>query len=586
MSDRVQTLVSPLLRHGWRRAAPVTAAIVSLVAVAAFLPSLPTTSPAGSRGGATALRGPGGSGLSGGAGAGGPSAQSSASASASASAAAAAAAAASASAAAAAASGGAGGGGGGAAPTDNPACHTYLGVTCTQIKIAYHWAQNYNECSGDQNIVPFLKALGVNPDPQKSMGLLVPWFNAHAKDIWPQYAGRLGPHGFYGRDLVATAYPNDGGPFCDAVNRQAAQQMYEDGNFAAVGGCVTCSSEGSSDVIQQVLAQYHVISVENTWNTDSYYANAQTAPYAWSSLVGGDTAVAHMTDLVCHEMVGRLSSATGDSTTANKPRVFSVVNIDEPQENALGDEMVRNIKACGGTMAVDPAGHEEYQKDISTAAQQAANIEFQQKSAGVTTVVCICDAIAALEGVSEASGTNWGPEYVVSDFGYLDGTATVDAFPNAWRNAFAAAETNAYDQSTQSWCDTAAGRAWCSSQGNATPPTDFILWYESLKVLGTMLVMAGPDLTPQNGYDAIVAHCSPCAAFGDTRHDDPMAGVGPSYANGQFAPWKDYELVHWDSNHDSPFATQYKGGNPHGTWRPLDPSIGWGRQSSWGIRTQ
>jgi hypothetical protein len=285
-------------------------------------------------------------------------------------------------------------------------------------------------------------------------------------------------------------------------------------------------------------------------------------------------------------MVGHLSSQTGDASTAGRPRVFSVVNIDEPQENTLGDEMVANIRACGGTIAADPAGHEEYQKDISTAAQQAANIEFQQKQANVTTVVCICDAIAALEGASEATATHWGPEYVVSDFGYLDGVATVDAFPSAWRNAFAVAEANAYDQSTQHWCATAAGRAWCASQGSAVPPTDFLLWYQALKAYGTMLVLAGPDLNPQTIAAGMDRGCAPCPAWGDARPYDSLAGVGPSYRNGQYAALKDYELVHWDPNHDSPYATEYKGGSPHGTWMPLDSSIGWHRQFSWGVRTQ
>jgi hypothetical protein len=82
------------------------------------------------------------------------------------------------------------------------------------------------------------------------------------------------------------------------------------------------------------------------------------------------------------------------------------------------------------------------------------------------------------------------------------------------------------------------------------------------------------------------AGCAPCPTWGDGRKYDTLGGVGPSYATGQYAPFHDYELVHWDANHDSAFATEYKGGNPHGTWMPLDASIGWGRQSSWGARTQ
>jgi len=478
----------------------------------------------------------------------------------------------------------------GAGPAVQNGCNTYQGVSCNAIQVAFHWYDQGPECPGDQNLGPFLKTLGVHTDPEASIGVLVQYFNAHSHDIFSQLPS--GQPGFYGRQIAPHLYKSDGGPFCGNVNKQAAVQMATDGNFAAIGGCITCGSEGSGDVIQSVLAQYHVNSYEPTWNTNAYYANRNTAPYAWGALTSGDTIVQHLSSVICNAYVGRPASDTGDGTVTGKSRVFSIANIDEPEENTLGDRLIGNIRGCGATIASGPAGHVEYAKDTSTASQQAANIEYQQRSAGVTTIVCVCDAIAALVGNTQDASTHWYPEYLVSDFGFLDSpTAVYSQPPAASKNVVAVAETNEYDESTQPFCATPYGKIWCAVKGKAQPPEDFALWWVVFRVFIGQIAGAGANLSPQTIYDASVNGCAPCAPAGDSRPYDPQIGFGPKYPDGQYSAWKDYTLVRWDPNATSPWLQDIQGSGAHGAFVPYNPatksaSLGWSRWRSWGVRTK
>src|SRR2546421_6742380 len=161
MSDEASR---PMRRWRWQRATPVAAAAASFVLLVAVLPSLPTRNP----GAASAVRGPQASGQGTGAASSGPSAGPTQGASlpgtgqtgpgAAAQGPGSAAGAGTAGAAAAAAAGTASGCGNGGA--------TYQGVTCTDIVTVFHWAQDYNEGPGDQNLAPWLAALGVSADPR------------------------------------------------------------------------------------------------------------------------------------------------------------------------------------------------------------------------------------------------------------------------------------------------------------------------------------------------------------------------------------------------------------------------------------
>ena len=578
----------------WRRVAPIAAAAASLVLVVILLPSLPTTNPnvasagipgstgatpggpnfgpsANPSGGATPGVAPGSQGVIPGSGS-----------------------------AAGSRAGYTGGGAttpagtysvGGTAYSNGGA--TYQGVTGNSITTAFHWASLANECPGDQNLLPFLGALDVKPDPVKSLNVLVPWFNAHAAQLFPSAAAQLGSHGFYGREIKPVYEDSDGGPFCPDVNRSVAQKIAtQDKAFAAIGGCISCVSQGESQVMQPILASYHVLDIEATQNRASWYQPLQ--PYAWSVLAGGDTIVKHLVGLICNLYVGKNSSNTGDATTSNRPRVYSIVNLDDNELNAIGDDLINKIRSCGATIAQGAAAHEEYAKDASTAAQQAVNVEAQQRSAGVTTIVCLCDAIAALVGTNENHQTNWHPEYLASDIGFLDAPQSVNTYPaDVWQNAVVTAESNEYDHATAHWCDIPAGRVWCASQGNAQPPIDFELWFDTLVEYAAQIIVAGPTLTPQNVQQNLFSYCGPSYCPGNefARPNDFKTAFGPNWPDGPWSTVKDYELVKWDPNAVSPYLRDLKNSGPDaanppkGSYEPFLQSLGWTRLRDWGIRS-
>jgi len=470
---------------------------------------------------------------------------------------------------------------------------TYQGVTGDSITTAFHWASTGNECPGDQNLVPFLNALDVKADPVTSLNILVPYFNAHAAQLYPQAGPQLGSHGFYGRDIKAIYEDTDGGPFCPDVNRAVAEKIAtQDKAFAAIGGCITCISEGESQVMQPILASYHVLDIEGTQNRTSWYQPLQ--PYAWSWLTSGDTVVKHLVGVICNLYVGHNSSDTGDAQTANRPRVYSIVNLDDNELNALGDELINRIRSCGATIAQGSAGHIEYAKDANSSAQQSTNVEAQQRSAGVTTIVCVCDPIAALVGTNENHQTNWHPEYLVSDFAFMDAPQSVNTYPSdVWKNAVVTAESNEYDHATAHWCDNAAGHVWCASQGNTQPPIDFEAWYDIVLEYGAFLVTAGPGLTPQNVQQNLFNYCGPayCPDAGFPRPYDYKVAYGPNWPDGPWSTVKDYQLVKWDPNAISPYLRDLKTSGPdavnppRGSYEPFLASLGWTRLRDWGQRS-
>ena len=462
---------------------------------------------------------------------------------------------------------------------------TYQGVSCTDIVTVFHWAQDYNECPGDQNLTPWLAALGVNADPATSLNVLVPYVNQHAAQLFPYAASKLGPSGFYGRQIKAIYDTRDGGPWCTDVTRAAAQRIaQQDRAFAGIGGCITCTSEGSGQIMQPLLAGYHVLSIEATQNRNAWYMPQQ--PYSWGVLASGDTDTFHLASVICNLYAGKPASNTGDSSVSGRPRIFSVVNQDDNEIDALGDEFIANIQRCGVTMAAGNAGHIKYAKDLSTAASQAANVEAQQRSAGVTTIVCLCDAVATLVGTQQNSSTGWHPEYLASDFGFLDSPSAVNNYPpDVWKNAVVTAESNAHDHSTAHWCETSAGQVWCSVKGNTQPPIDFELWYDAVVLYGAFIAGSGPNLTPQNIQNALFGACGShyCPKAGIPRPYDFNLGFGPAFPDGENSTVKDFELVRWDPNATSPFLRDVKNNQSlKGSYVPYSANVGWTRLRTWG----
>jgi len=483
-------------------------------------------------------------------------------------------------------------------------CNTWQGVTCDKVVTSSYW---FGQPCG-QDISGFLALLGVNADPQTDLNVLIPYFNDHAKDIYPaQYASAL-QNGFWGRKLsevgasgASTQHSNDGGPFCPDTNKQTATDIAtSDKAFAALGGCLTCGSEGEGDVIQPNLASYHVLNIAGTSNRTSWYTDPAQYPYSWGLQASGDQDVNELVGLVCNWAVGHPDTVTG------KPRVFAVTNINLPQENNMGDELVSRIQACGANVP----DHIRYEKDTTTAQQQARAIRAKEQTDGVTSVICLCDAIALIVGAINDNTPNPTPyihEWFLSDFEFGSTSATGETISGLakqeWQHVFSAAYYPYHTWATApNYCATWWGKIWCNPKynpncangptcpegknqpGQGTVPDDFENWAYIVYEYGAMLIAAGPDLTPANVTNGMFKlHPAP-----PIPGDDPYAvtlGFGPSYPYAPLTPEKDFEVARFDPNQSSPYLADIvdpnKGGGK-GAFVPLLPDLGWGRWYSWG----
>jgi hypothetical protein len=494
----------------------------------------------------------------------------------------------------------------------NQTCKTYQGVFCDHIDTVFHY-NTAHQCPQDQDLSPFLFALGVNLDPPTNLKLLVPYFNDHAQSLYPpQYANAFKAGGFWGRKINPILRSDDGGPFCPDQNSAAAvEYATQDKAFAVMGGG-EASSEGSGDIIQSTIASYHVMSIEPTWSPDSVFK--ADAPYAWSAVPSGETAMRHVVNYICNYLKYHNSfnmpdnNGTPDPVSANKPRVFSIVNNEREPEHTLAAEFKPRIQACGAKYGTQV----EYHSNLADAEQQATSARAKLQAAGTTTEVFFGSSVAAEVGAINDAAADWHHEWLISDFGFLDSPAVVDGDPDsetAW--FYGVAESNGYVHAKTPFCNTPWGKIWCDAHNRDPntygqyPPSDYELWFVELFLYGAQLISAGPGLNPQNVQQGLFQGCSPCPAEIGISYPT-MAGFGPRWPEGAWSTAKDYELVRWDPNLASPYEAQYKdpkfykgacGGNTHsscGTYAAAsdypqmfpglpDPNLGWKRWFDWNV---
>ena len=427
-------------------------------------------------------------------------------------------------------------------------CVTYRGVDCHNVKVAFHW--HTNPCGQDASAL--LAEIGVgNGDPSSSLTVLLPFFNSKAvAAIYPDFKDVL-QTGYYGRQIYPVYEPEDGGPFCPDQNHSYAVKIAQtDQAFAAMGGCITCGSEGSGDEMDPVLASYGVLSVDWTQNSEPWYESGR--PYIWSIATSGTRIVNQWIPFVCDYLRKKPSMNTGDPSTGSQTRVFSIGHVNQPEENNLADFLESQIKGCGGHFGANFS----YNKDISTAAEQAATYLAIMRNSHTTTVIAFSDEVANLVGQQEEHNSNWHPEAITSNFAGGDSDIAGETYPqDEQKFVFGTGQGDTQEWANTKFCDTWYGRLWCQKYPGANnepgkmPPADYIIWSYEMALLGRQILESGATLTPQHVRDGMFKTCAPCA-----RLDNALPGYGPKYPDSQYSGGKDYQLIRWDSNHYSDWA--------------------------------
>ena len=224
---------------------------------------------------------------------------------------------------------------------------------------------------------------------------------------------------------------------------------------------------------------------------------------------------------------------------------------DDPADVSSAKSVQSLVTKCENDPSRQPPIY-TYESDINRAAEQTAATVAGLVNAKVTTVVCMCDPIAPAFLTKGLTSQNYFPEFLMPGLGLLDYDKVgrlydqqqmVHAFgPSHLANAIPEPQ----QEKSVVAADVGKPSVACGSCG--------VNW-AYFEMVGTMLQMAGPTLTPLTIERAVMANPFP---GGDANY--PTYRFGPN----DYTAIEDAREVHWN-----PAAVSPIDGNP-GAYVPID----------------
>jgi hypothetical protein len=362
---------------------------------------------------------------------------------------------------------------------------------------------------------------------------------------------------FYGRQL--NLFPQQTGAgkepsanaTCEDVQAQAqwvAQQLVA---FAALDNSQdNCWYDG--------LGRYGVVSV--SWETnENQYEQRELAPYLYSYPGNGEGLMAAAGEFACTQLAGKRASYSTDLTLEHRTRTFGlIVSAGSTQHPTPSAPLVQALAACGQKLAasvtiVEQASDNEGQSTAETyeTEQATENAVLKMRAAGVTTIICACQAAGA-ELSSFATSEDYFPEWIVN---HMDQNFLTEEFTQKT----SLLEVSSYPKQVPEQGDyfltalDSVDPGFCP----CTTSQDFFFGqslYWELLLVASGVQMAGPDLTPASFQDGL-QHTT----FPNPR--DPLDEGHVGFQDGGHTMVDDYLFAWWNQAAPSPYA-----GDPPGSW--------------------
>jgi hypothetical protein len=282
----------------------------------------------------------------------------------------------------------------------------------------------------------------------------------------------------------------------------------------------------------------HIIQFAPANSTAAYKANA---PYRYGFPAGAvnETQGAGIGSLVCQRMAGMKAVFAGDAAYQAITRKFAVVEAEQAEFAGGGAVIVREAKQCGVSVETF-----QYSSDLSSEAQQAAQIDTRMKADGVTTVLSLTDPLMVGFMTDAAAQQQYKPEWL---FTVLP--------PTQARQADASEMAHAIDISP-----------WHALTGSP-----------SMRLCARIYHLADPHGQPQSGAVGIDDICALLLGFyAGLQQAGPSLSAqtfqrgwfslpnsaghsdfgGWSFGAGQWSPAATFSILQWNGNAKS----QYDGG--------------------------
>jgi hypothetical protein len=397
---------------------------------------------------------------------------------------------------------------------------THRGVSATEIRISY---RRLNERGFQQTLAELAGATLVDrpADIERTVRALADYFNSRYQ--------------FYGRKLVFDFYDGTGSNTSELLGR--GREKAEKDAETVEGKKVFADLSGTSEPYANALARRGVLAFGSPYLSRKWHTERK--PFAWSIATDGTKVANFGAEYAIKRLCGRTAAfAAGKDAAGNdlkgRARKFATL----VPENYWYQESVAVARTTFEKGGCNPGVNQQYQLDLGTMSNQAANIVANLQKEGVTTVFCGCDPILPVFISGAASRQGYYPEFIVV------GTALTDhdIVGQLWNQDFA---THAFGISslTESLPQgRTLGYAAYKAVRQDEPAFSVELIYYQMAQMAIGIHMAGPNLNP--------------TTFEQGMFDYPPR-LGPvglwDYGPEDYTAADDVREIYWDRNATSKY---------------------------------
>jgi hypothetical protein len=364
---------------------------------------------------------------------------------------------------------------------------TSKGVTATQINIAYRVTQD----KGFQQTLAELAGANLQDtqaDIERTITALAQYFNTH----YQFYGRKLNIEFYNGQGALTNELLGNGQAQAEADAVTVGQQMKAFGDLSA-----------ESEPYADALARQGVMGFGDPYMSQEWHE--QHAPYIWSVAADGTKVATFAAEYEAAKLCPAPDLATfAGGALKNKPRKYATLAPD----NSWYQESVQVARSYAQAHGCNPGENIEYQLDLGTMSNQAANIIAKLQSDGVTTILCGCDPIIPVFLSSQAARQNYFPEFIITGTALTD----QDIVGQLWNQQFAAHAFGISPNEIAVPSTQTLGYAAYKAVRSDEPAFGVDLIYDQMAMMAIGIQMAGPDLTPQNfqlGMEAYPGHVGP-----------------------------------------------------------------------------
>lgn len=368
----------------------------------------------------------------------------------------------------------------------------------------------------------------------------------------------------YGRKVKFIWQVGPGAPGDVAAQAADARMIAEDHKSAFV------ISISATKAFHDEMARLQIPAFSFTlqWPEKYYLDNA---PYVWSINPGLDLTLDHLSEYICDRVAHRPAIHAGDPTMHTRDRLIGIVRSENDRFfDKAGSRLKPKLKACG----VDAIEATWVSEDVASSPQSFQSVAVQLKDAEVTTVTCVCNALAPTFLTSAATQQAYFPEYVISSVLGTDWPFFARLYDqNQWSHAFGISGSDFY----RPFATRPHWKTYWAGDPDGTPEAAAVsvMYYPMFLYLFAGIEGAGPNLNAETFAQALFA--LPPVTTGEPNAQIMSFGNnGPS----PFSAVDDMMEIWWDPSRTGPDG---KPGYNHfvesgkryltGSWPELEPVV-------------